>query len=233
MNNYSIFEINKLFDFNTINRPDNISNCLHENICFLSNLTQKKSYGRIERLGDLFYGIKNKELFPINICIFYSYYKESDIKHPDHTDKMIDSFTLAPNETYILQRPLLMIKLHQQNNFFFRIKRTDTLNKTIYNSIPAFFSPIDEIFNTEFIYGYLTKETRTKLVNTDCFCEYNNRYYFYPLEGFCTDWLDIVRCFTNRKINNDYFNLFLNHEIPQHCTIHMFKKMNPRWLEIK
>lgn len=174
--------INKHFDFNIIKNYDELK-LNFDMMNFLVKIPNNKKYGKIERKGDLFYGIKNNELYDMKITLYYE----------SHYNLIIESSIVKSGDIYMMKIPLIMIKLYKYNKFYYKIERNN----------PKFYNVIFDTYNTEFIYGYVLKSLRKNIVDIDLFYVNKNISLFYT-NGSVYDWMYMIYN-TNNKYNNDIY----------------------------
>lgn len=231
LNNIPVEDITSLFNFNDITDSNNIKSKLLLNECFLTKILNLKKEGIIERDGDLFYGIKNNESCTIKFTIY--------CKHK-YDEYIYDSCLIKSGETYILKRPILLIKLYKNNKFFFTITKI-LANEEKQNMLYNYFFTNDityNIINTEFIYGLLTTDIRKNLVKKKCYVNIDRKYYFYhPSNGDIYEGLHSYSVFNLHllpmKFIDSYFN-FDNKPVKENINYsEEFFRLDNDWIETK
>ena len=191
------------FNFDDVKEYDKINVNL-DKTCFLAKIPNTKKNGKIERLGDLFYGVKNNEPNDINIAFYNDIY----FSHPFST------LIIKSGEIRYLNVPLIMIALFQQNHFHYKIYK---------NNIFDYFT---FTYNVDFIYGYVTSELQQSMLSKSPMYNFVNCDYKIHLycDGYCYAGIGILFLL--------YPDFAYECEYNKKNLIDEFIKLNTHWTEI-
>lgn len=215
------------FDVQNIQSLDCIPNELQKDTNFLAYIPVDKTYGRINRNGDILCGIRNKEEIPMQITLFHSLEAdETTAKTVRQTDLVLHQYIVKPNEVYLFPIPLPIIKLYLSNTLFYRVSRVVNHGWSWWQ---RWFE--SSIVDMDFVYGFVATNLRREIMKQDMYYVQNNRLYFFPVEGFFTDWLYVV-AMMRRGEQTEYFRKYLNHELRAENFVEQFQQENPTWINI-
>lgn len=222
--------LSEYFDFqNTVFVDQEKANFDSDTLNFMSKIPNTKKSGLLERNGDLFFGIKNNELYEIKITFYlFSKLKEKDI---------FETIYIKSGEVGLIKTPLLMIKMNK-NNLFYKIESINTKEKKI-GYIDYFLSSFfetdntNETYDTEFIYGYVTKSLRKTFANTNYFHIIDNKKILLYIDGLITDRLYLMCYYYPTEVSIDFYNKYMNHIYKtDEEIIAEFIKLNKDWIEL-
>ncbi len=224
------------FNFDEIKSYDEIGTGLASGYNFLATNPENKSSGQIERAGDLFYGIRNNEPYPLTVKIFLN-------------EHVLESLEIPSGKIGYLSHPLLMIKLYQKNNLTYQIT-SDSSNSPELNSGHWFGNWIGQWFgqwfsssaqsyytnpNVEFIYGYLTEQIRKDIMGKKLYCLNDvdawNQISLYGHTGHIESWLWKICYIYPEQVNREFCEKYLAGQYENKEVIPQFTNLNSDWVE--
>lgn len=160
----------------------------NENIVVKINNPQIIETGHLTRDGDLLLGIQNNEPFPIIFTFYDDYYSYK-------TKKYEDKLVIQSGKIEYFNIPIILVAVTQKRSLdlYYKIEKYDETPpecKTFYEKFITFYETNFKTttFNVDFIYGYVSKETRIKMVTSKLYCYKNKKIALYFGGNFFT-WI--------------------------------------------
>ena len=211
--------LNEYFNFNDIKKSDEITTYFNTTT-FLATLSKTTKYneGNLDIFGDILFGIKNNEPFDLKFILY---------QYENHE---LESIIIKSGEIGLLNYAPLLVLLNKKGKFLYKI---ESLNPS-YNYISEIFfiKPFMQVYNIDFLCGYLTPELRNELFNKQYYQIINDKNLSLYINGSIITWLYTLCELYPQTVNPEFETNYRNHKYPEDIVFSKFKEMNKNWNEI-